>query len=61
MEAITIKKQKDSPEEIARKLASVRSMIGIIPNTGVDSVEEVRAIRRKLSKEDPKMESLKYV
>ena len=61
METVTVKKAKDSPEEITRKLAWVHSMIGIVPNTGGDSVEEVRAIRRKLSKEDPEMESLKNV
>ena len=33
-----------------RKLEAVKNLKGLIPNTG-DSVKEVRAIRRKLSKE----------
>lgn len=36
------------------------SMIGIIPNTG-DSVKEVRAIRKALSKMDPDLKGLKNV
>jgi hypothetical protein len=36
------------------------SMVGIIPNTG-DSVKEVRAIRRMLSKMDPDLAGLKHV
>ncbi len=34
------------------------SMIGIIPNTG-DSVKEVRAMRKMLSKMDPDLKGLK--
>lgn len=38
----------------------LQKQIGSIPNTG-DSVKEVRAIRKKLSKEDPDLNGLKYV
>lgn len=34
-----------------RRKIEIKDLIGIIPNNGKDSVEEVRELRRKLSKE----------
>lgn len=52
--------KSDVFREGIRKLIheKVHSMVGIIPNTG-DSVKEIRAIRKKLSKEINSFEDLK--
>ena len=39
------------------KKSDLQDFIGCIPNTG-NSVKEVRAIRRMLSKQDPNLEEL---
>ena len=41
--------RSDVVRDAVRRLA-LKSMIGILPNTG-DSVKEIRALRKKLSKE----------
>jgi Arc/MetJ-type ribon-helix-helix transcriptional regulator len=43
-------------ESVRRKL-DIENLVGIIPNTG-DSVEEVRALRKKLSQEDLDLEEI---
>jgi len=42
--------RSDAIRDAIRKLSVVDMLVGGVPNTG-DSVEEVRAIRKKLSKE----------